>query len=52
MTVEKISNVVALSDNVKITSPFERNIWVESCGNYFASVINVCYLLMEGVKKV
>ena len=35
MTVEKISNVLALSNDVKITPAFESNIWVESCGSYF-----------------
>ena len=35
MTVEKISDVLAHSNDVKITSPFELNIWVESCGSYF-----------------
>ena len=35
MTIEKISDVLALSNDVKITSAFELNIWVESCGSYF-----------------
>ena len=35
MTVEKISNILALSNDVKITSAFELNIRVESCGSYF-----------------
>ena len=35
MTVEKILNGLALSEDVKITSAFELNIRVESCGSYF-----------------
>ena len=38
MTVEKIADVLALSNDVKITSAFELNIRVESCGSYFAKI--------------
>ena len=35
MTVEKILNGLALSEDVKIISAFELNKRVESCGSYF-----------------